>query len=103
MPSLETLSAFLDRTLDIARIPDYPGAVNGVQLANERDITHVATAVDFSTESAKAAASAGAQLLIVHHGMFWGGVQPIVGHRRTRLAALLAGDIAVYSAHLPLD
>ena len=49
------------------------------------------------------AIGAGANLLLVHHGMFWGGTQPIVGSRRQRLHALLTHDVAVYSAHLPLD
>jgi dinuclear metal center protein, YbgI/SA1388 family len=66
-------------------------------------IRRVATAVDFSSQTVTASISAGANLLLVHHGMFWGGVQPIVGARRQRLHALLTHDVAVYSAHLPLD
>jgi len=103
MPTLSPLAAYLDAALNIAGIPDYPNAVNGVQLANTGDIRRVATAVDFSSQTVTAAVHAGANLLIVHHGMFWGGVQPIVGTRRQRLHALLTHDIAVYSAHLPLD
>jgi len=103
MPALAPLAAFLDATLNIAGIPDYPNAVNGIQVANTGDIRRVATAVDFSSETVAGAVSAGAGLLIVHHGMFWGGVQPIVGARRQRLHALLSSDVAVYSAHLPLD
>ena len=49
------------------------------------------------------AIDAGAQLLLVHHGMFWGGVQPLTDHRHQRLWALITHDVAVYSAHLPLD
>lgn len=103
MPTLSPLAAYLDAALNIAGIPDYPNAVNGVQLANSGDIRRVATAVDFSSETVAGAISAGASLLIVHHGMFWSGVQPIVGARRQRLHALLTYDVAVYSAHLPLD
>jgi dinuclear metal center YbgI/SA1388 family protein len=103
MPALGDIAAFLDRTLDIAGVPDYPGAVNGVQLANLGDIRHVATAVDFSTQSVNGAIDAGARLLIVHHGMFWGGAQPITGFRHQRLWSLITHDVAVYSAHLPLD
>jgi dinuclear metal center YbgI/SA1388 family protein len=103
MPTLNELATFLDDTLDVHGIPDYPNAVNGVQVANFGAINAVATAVDFSTESVNGALNCGARLLVVHHGMFWGGVQPLTGHRHSRLWALLTHDVAVYSAHLPLD
>jgi dinuclear metal center YbgI/SA1388 family protein len=103
MPSLAPLAEFLDATLRIAAIPDYPNAVNGVQLANRGEIRRIAMAVDFSTDAVNGAVGVGAKLLLVHHGMFWGGVQPIVGARRERLHSLLVHDVAVYSAHLPLD
>lgn len=103
MPSLNELAAFLDATLSVSEIPDFPNAINGVQVANFGAINAVATAVDFSTESVNGAVNSGARLLIVHHGMFWGGAQPITGHRHERLWALLTHDVAVYSAHLPLD
>lgn len=103
MPTLVELATFLDDTLDINRIPDYTNAVNGVQVANFGAINGVATAVDFSTESVNGAINSGARLLLVHHGMFWGGVQPLTAHRHSRLWALLTHDVAVYSAHLPLD
>lgn len=103
MPSLDVLAQFLDSTLAIHSVPDYPNAVNGVQLANVGDIERVACAVDFSTETVSGAIEAGARLLIVHHGMFWGGVQPLTKHRHKRLWMLVTHDVAVYSAHLPLD
>lgn len=103
MPALATVAEFLDSTLNIGAIPDYPNAVNGVQLANMGDIERVATAVDFSSEAIAGAVSAGARLLLVHHGMFWGGVQAITGYRHQQLWTLVSHDVAVYSAHLPLD
>lgn len=103
MATLAAISEFLDRTLRIAEIPDYPNAVNGVQLANLGDIHGVATAVDFSSASINGAVDSGAKLLIVHHGMFWSGVQPITDVRHQRLWTLITHDVAVYSAHLPLD
>jgi dinuclear metal center YbgI/SA1388 family protein len=103
MPMLAELAEFLDSTLSIAGIPDYPNAVNGVQLANLGAIHRIATAVDFSSETVSGAINAGARLLLVHHGMFWGGVQPLTEHRHQRLWALITHDVAVYSAHLPLD
>ncbi|HEY4131429.1 MAG TPA: Nif3-like dinuclear metal center hexameric protein [Gemmatimonadaceae bacterium] len=103
MPALAEIADFLDQTLDIANIPDYPNAVNGVQLENIGVIERVATAVDFSSETVTGAINVGAKLLIVHHGMFWSGVQPITKHRHQRLWNLITHDVAVYSAHLPLD
>ena len=103
MTELAEIAAFLDDVLQIATVPDYPGALNGVQLANRGEIDRIATAVDFSTAAINGAIDSGARLLLVHHGMFWGSPQPIVGHRYGRIRALIEHDIAVYSAHLPLD
>jgi len=103
MPTLATIAEFLDTTLNTSGIPDYPNAVNGVELANVGDIQRIATAVDFSSETVNGAVNAGARLLIVHHGMFWGGVQAITGHRHQRLWSLITHDVAIYSSHLPLD
>ena len=103
MPALATLVDFLDTTLNIHGIPDYPNAVNGLELENVGEIRRVATAVDFSSATADGAVAQSAQLLIVHHGMFWSGVQAITAHRHQRLRTLITNDVAVYSAHLPLD
>jgi dinuclear metal center YbgI/SA1388 family protein len=103
MATLQEIGEYLDATLNTAAIPDYPNALNGIQLENDTDIRAVAAAVDFSTSTVAGAIDAGAQLLLVHHGMFWPGVQPITGHRFQRLRALIGSGLAVYSAHLPLD
>lgn len=103
MAALAEIRDYLDATLNIVGIPDYPNAVNGVQFENRHEITHVAAAVDFATASLNGAVESGAQLLLVHHGMFWSGVQSITGHRFTQLRMLVQHGIAVYSAHLPLD
>ncbi len=103
MTELAAIAAFADELLDVANIPDYPGAVNGVQMANRGKIERIVTAVDFSSAAIDGAIQAQARLILVHHGMFWGGAQPIVGSRYHRMRALIEHDIAVYSAHLPLD
>jgi dinuclear metal center YbgI/SA1388 family protein len=103
MARLGDIAAFLDEALQIASIPDYPNALNGVQFANIGDIQRVATAVDFSTRTVTGAVEARAQLLVVHHGMFWGGLQPFTGIRHAQIRALATHDVAVYAAHLPLD
>jgi dinuclear metal center YbgI/SA1388 family protein len=101
--SLRDVVDALDAELRTREVPDYAGAVNGLQLANAGGVTRVAVAVDFSRAAAEGAVAAGADLLVVHHGMFWAGAQPIVGPAYARLRALLAHDVAVYGSHLPLD
>jgi dinuclear metal center YbgI/SA1388 family protein len=100
---LPELAAWLDALLRTTEIPDYPPAQNGVQLAHQGPVTRVAAAVDFSARTAHEAATRGANLLLVHHGMFWGGARAIVGPAYERLRVLLAHDVAVYASHLPLD
>jgi dinuclear metal center YbgI/SA1388 family protein len=100
---LADIASHTDGLLRIAEIPDYPNAVNGVQFAHRGPVRAIASAVDASERTIRAAAAAGANLLIVHHGLFWGGVQPLVGFRHERVRLLMEHDIAVYSAHLPLD
>jgi dinuclear metal center YbgI/SA1388 family protein len=103
MIPLHDVVAALDEELRTRDVPDYGGAVNGLQLANGGRVARAAVAVDFSRAAVEGAAAAGAQLLVVHHGMFWGGAQPIVGPTYDKLRALVAHDVAVYASHLPLD
>jgi dinuclear metal center YbgI/SA1388 family protein len=100
---LHDVVAYLDAELRTREIPDFDGALNGLQLANGGEVTRVAAAVDFSARAVFAAVEAGADLLVVHHGMFWGGAQPITGVAYDRLRAALDAGLAVYSSHLPLD
>ena len=102
VPLADVVSA-LDTELRTAEIPDYPGAVNGLQVGNDGRVTRVAVAVDASMAAVTEAAVLKADLLIVHHGLFWGGVQPLVGTAYHKHRALLNNNIAVYSSHLPLD
>jgi dinuclear metal center YbgI/SA1388 family protein len=84
-------------------IADFPNALNGLQVANSGRVAKIGAAVDAGAAPFKLAAAAGVQFLIVHHGLFWDGAQPLTGTRRTRLKTLLDADCAVYSSHLPLD
>lgn len=97
------LVAYLDNLLEISSVPDYPGAVNGLQLTNSGHVSKVAAAVDFSSRTVARAVEERASLLLVHHGMFWGGVRPITESAYSRMRLLLDNDVAVYSSHLPLD
>jgi dinuclear metal center YbgI/SA1388 family protein len=101
--SLSDVAAYLDATLGTADVPDYSGAFNGIQVENSGLITRVAVAVDASLQTIQGAIDAQANLLIVHHGLFWGGVQPLRGRIYERFYRLISNDIAVYSSHLPLD
>jgi len=103
LPSIHEISGYLDNLLETASTPDYPGAVNGLQLENASPIRGITAAVDFSSRAIDAAIEAGANLLLVHHGMFWSGATPLKGASYDRLRKLLKHDIAVYSSHLPLD
>jgi dinuclear metal center YbgI/SA1388 family protein len=100
---LPELVRYLDDLLEISSAPDYPNAVNGLQLANSGVVSKVAAAVDFSSRSVAEAAREAATLLLVHHGMFWSGLEPIRGTAYERMKQLIASDLAVYSSHLPLD
>ena len=103
MTTARELAEYTDDLLDTEAIPDYSAALNGLQLENQSDITGIAAAVDFSTRAIKGTIANNANLLLVHHGMFWGGAVPFSGASYGRLRLLIENDIAVYSSHLPLD
>jgi dinuclear metal center YbgI/SA1388 family protein len=100
---LRDIVAALDLELRTGEIPDYPGAVNGLQVANPGTVRRVAVAVDASRAAIAEAVISGADLLIVHHGLFWSGVQPLIGMQYDKFRSLLSSGLAVYSSHLPLD
>jgi len=101
--SLGDLARYTDTLLGAQNSADYPNAVNGVQLYNQAPIRRIAAAVDLSTRAVQGAVASGANLLVVHHGMFWGGLEPIIGSHYKRIRMLIEADIAVYASHLPLD
>ena len=101
--SLTAIAEHLDTLLRTPDVPDYPGALNGIQVENSAPITRVAVAVDASLCTIQGAIDANANLLIVHHGLFWSGAQPLRGRMYERFRRLFAHDVAVYSSHLPLD
>lgn len=103
MTSLARITNDLDALLRTAEIPDYPQAINGVQVESDSDIVKVAAAVDLRERTIRGALDAGANLLLVHHGLFWGGLQPLRGPYYRRIHALLSSGMALYSSHLPLD
>jgi dinuclear metal center YbgI/SA1388 family protein len=103
MTAAHEIAEYADELLQTKTTPDYPHALNGLQLENRSGITGIAAAVDFSTRTIEGAIAKRANLLVVHHGMFWEGSQHLTGPTYNRLRLLLENDIAVYSSHLPLD
>ena len=102
--SLAEVAAYLDIYLRVREVPDYEGAVNGLQVENSGSVDRVVAAVDASQATIDGvAALGGSPLLLVHHGLFFDGNLPVTGRRYRRLRALLSHDVAVYSSHLPLD
>ncbi|MBX3134403.1 MAG: Nif3-like dinuclear metal center hexameric protein [Gemmatimonadaceae bacterium] len=101
--SLSDLAAYLEPLLQISTTPDYPPALNGVQVGHRGPVRKLAAAVDASQRTIAMAAAANANVLLVHHGLFWGGNRPLTGAHEARVRALFEHDIALYSAHLPLD
>ncbi len=103
--ALSEMVDFLDGYLRIREVPDESGAVNGLQVANEGEVTGIVAAVDATqrTIDRVVAECPRGTMLLVHHGLFWDGNRPVTGRRYRRIKALLDHDVAVYSAHIPLD
>ncbi len=94
----------LDEELRTADYADLDASANGLQVGpDEADIEHVAFAVDGVRETFEKAIAADADLLVVHHGLSWGGIDRVTGRTYDRLAPLLEHDLALYVSHLPLD
>jgi dinuclear metal center YbgI/SA1388 family protein len=100
---LEDLVGYCDAYLNIRDVADAPEALNGLQIANGGEVTRIAAAVDLCAATVQMAAEQQVDLLVVHHGLFWGGLRPLVGPQFDRVAGLIRNNIALYSAHLPLD
>ncbi len=100
---LESILQYLDGYLGVGEHPDYSTALNGLQVAGPEVIEQVVVAVDASEASIGEAVERGADLMIVHHGLFWGGLEPLTGRHFRKVRMLIEGGVALYSCHLPLD
>ena len=103
MASLSNIVSYADRFLRVRNVGDWDNALNGLQIENSGRLTRIGAAVDVSTRVLSEAAKRNIDFLIVHHGLFWPGVQPVRGALRRQLRLAFENDIALYSAHLPLD
>ncbi len=103
MVSLQSLVHACDERTRRAAFKDAPGAFNGLQVANEGQVTKIGAAVDAGLVPFERAVEAGVDFLIVHHGLYWDMPKPLVGTAYKRVATLVRGNCALYSNHLPLD
>ncbi len=97
----DELVRWLDRFLDVDAYED--SSMNGLQVEGREEVTKVAFAVDATLAAFEQAADMGADLLITHHGLFWGAPKAIVGMHARRVRFLLEKGLGLYTAHIPLD
>lgn len=103
MATFGEIAAHLDALLRPEAFPDSANAQNGLQVEAPGNVRGIATAVDARERTIEGARTAGANLLLVHHGLFWRGVMPLRGPVYRRIRALITQGIGVYSSHIPLD
>ncbi len=97
----DELVRYLDRYLRIDAIPDY--GPQGLQVEGADEVTRIAFTVDAGLPCVDAAIKVGAQMQIVHHGLFWGAQELIRGPFGRKIQRLLQANLNLYAAHLPLD
>jgi dinuclear metal center YbgI/SA1388 family protein len=98
------LDAFFRSFLDIEGFASFDKALNGIQIDNDGSaVRKIAFGVDAAMETFEQAAAAGAGMLFVHHGLFWGDPAAVAGNLRRRIKFLLDHNICLYAVHLPLD
>jgi dinuclear metal center YbgI/SA1388 family protein len=99
---LTSVVRFLDELLDISEFKSDP-SLNGLQVECSAKVTGIATAVDISERSIRRAASRGADLLVVHHGLFWNDAVRLTGVMARRVELLFSKGVSLYASHIPLD
>jgi dinuclear metal center YbgI/SA1388 family protein len=103
MAELAEIVRYADEFLRLKEIEDYPNALNGLQLENSGTVEKIGAAVDASGATFQMAIDRKIDLLVVHHGFFWPGLRAITGASFRALKLALERNLALYSAHLPLD
>jgi len=94
----------LDEELRTDAYADIDASPNGLQIGQrEGTVETVAFAFDAAEATIEAAVDAGADVLVTHHGLVWGGLDRVTGREYERIAPLIRNDIALYVSHLPLD
>ncbi|MGM0590631.1 MAG: Nif3-like dinuclear metal center hexameric protein [Halobacteriota archaeon] len=101
---LQALTSRLDERLRTDDFADIDASANGLQVGpDDKPVERVAFAVDAAVATIDAAAEAHADVLVVHHGLSWGGIERVTNTQYRRMAPLVENDIALYVSHLPLD
>ncbi|MBE8539783.1 Nif3-like dinuclear metal center hexameric protein [Geoglobus acetivorans] len=98
---LKLIEGFLDEYLNVHGFTDT--STNGLQVEGSHDVEKIAFAVDASMQSFTYALECEAEMLVVHHGIIWNGVDRITGLLKERLKFLLENELSLYAAHIPLD
>lgn len=101
MVDLGRLVSFLDQYLNVSGFSE--PTLNGLQVSGPKQVQRVAFAVDGVLHTFEAAAAWKADLMIVHHGLYWGRQWPLRGADYKRIKVLMEGPMALYAAHWPLD
>lgn len=102
IPTVHNISTYLDELLQIRLYSDT--AHNGLQIESQQaEVSKIAFAVDAGLSLMQRAVEAGCQLLITHHGVFWGKVEPLTGSLGSKVALCMTRGLSLYSSHLPLD
>ena len=102
MASIAEVERYLSEALAVGQFKDY--APNGLQVEGKPEIRRLVSGVTASRALIEAAVEAGADALLVHHGLFWRGQDGrLTGWLRQRLAPLFAQQINLLAYHLPLD
>lgn len=102
-PNLAEAVDYLTTLLDHDGVADWSNALNGLQVENSGRVSRIGAAVDACEATLALAAERKIDLLLVHHGLFWSGLQPVNGPAYRKLKLALEADLAVFSSHLPLD
>lgn len=100
---LKEIESYCNKLLRIHEFADWTEAQNGLQVENSGQVNKIVAAVDVSCRTVRMAVERKASLMMVHHGLFWGGIRPWVGKRYELIRDLIKHDIALFSCHLPLD
>lgn len=102
--TLADLDQMLSETLNHRAWAGKDKSLNGLQVGRKNPEVHrVAFAVDACLQSFERAVAVEADVLVVHHGLFWGMPLAVVGDHQRRLRYLMDHDLALWASHLPLD
>ncbi len=101
MTARDQIVEYLDERLRTADFAD--ASMNGLQVQGTGDVKRIAVVTDAAMVTYEAAAKAGCQMIVAHHGLIWGGIKFVTGRNYEHLKFLLQHDINLYASHLPLD